>query len=125
MRECGLMNQESCVMHHLDGPSFEYWILIGVFFFLFAICGFNKKTRHGGCGPCHFIAIGFIIMAINCVVLMGANRIGYDEFNLLRLITLKTATIESSFIVLGYCLMIQGIAMFLKKLFIPSLRTYL
>ena len=116
-------------MHHLDGPSFEYWILIGVFFVLFAICGFNKKTRHGGCGPCHFIAIGFIIMAINCVVLMGANRIGYDEFNLLRLITLKTATIESSFIVLGYCLMIQGIAMFLKKLFMPNLsrtqRTYL
>jgi len=101
-------------------PSFEQWLLLGIFFILFAIYGFTKSTRGAGCRPCYYIFIGLLAVAGNSLVLLMANRSGIDEFNLLQLITLKQTTIESSFIVLGYCLIVQGIAMLIRWLFLPA-----
>jgi hypothetical protein len=101
-------------------PSFEQWLLLGVFFVLFAIYGFTKSTQGSGCRPCYYIFIGILAVAANSLVLLMANRSGIDDFNLLHLIMLKQTTIESSFIVLGYCLIVQGIAMLIRWLFLPA-----
>lgn len=101
-------------------PSFEQWLLLGVFFVLFAIYGFTKSTQGSGCRPCYYIFIGLLVVAGNSLVLLLANRSGIDEFNLLQLITLKQTTIESSFIVLGYCLIVQGLAMLLRWFLLPA-----
>ena len=101
-------------------PSYEQWLLLGVFFILFAVYGFTKSTQGAGCRPCYYIFIGILAVAANSLVLLIANRSGVDEFNLLQLITLKQTTIESSFIVFGYCLIVQGIAMVIRWLFLPA-----
>ncbi len=98
----------------------EQWLLIGVFFLLFAIYGFTKNIRKSGCQPCYYIILGLIALAGNSLLLVIANRTGVDQFNLLQLITLKQTSLESSFIVFGYCLIIQGVAMLIRSLFTPT-----
>jgi len=100
--------------------TFEQWFLLGVFFLMFAIYGFTKTTRGAGCRPCYYIFIGLLCMVANSLVLVMINRAGIDQFNLLHIITLKQTTIESSFIIFGYCLIIQGFAMMIKSFFLPA-----
>ncbi len=100
--------------------TFEQWFLLGVFFLLFAIYGFTKTTRGSGCRPCYYLFIGLLCLVVNSLVLVMINRAGIDQFNLLQIITLKHTTIESSFIVFGYCLIVQGLAMMVKSLFLPA-----
>ena len=101
-------------------PSFDQWLLLGVFFLLFAIYGFTKSTRAAGCRPCYYILFGLLALVGNSLLLLLASRAGIAQFDLIQIITLKQTTIESSFIVLGYCLIVQGIAMLLKHLFVPA-----
>jgi len=102
----------------------EHWLLLGVFFLLFAIYGFTKNSRKAGCRPCYYIAFGILAIVTNSLVLFIANRTGVDNFNLVQMLTLKQTTIESSFLVFGYCLIIHGTAMFIRSLFVPaSIRT--
>jgi hypothetical protein len=101
-------------------PTVEQWLLLGVFFLLFAIYGFTKNTRTSGCRPCYYIVIGLLALAGNSLLIMIANRTGMAQLDLLQLIMLQQATIESSFIVLGYCLIVQGIAMLIRSLFVPA-----
>jgi hypothetical protein len=101
-------------------PTLEQWLLLGVFFLLFAIYGFTKNTRGSGCRPCSYIVFGLLAVLGNSLLLLIANRAGMAQFELLQLIMLKQATIESSFIVLGYCLIVQGIAMLIRSMFVPA-----
>ena len=100
--------------------SLQHWILLGIFFLIFAFCGLKQKHSKNGCTPCHYIALGIVSLVINSLLLVVANRVGYDQFNLLHLITLRQTTIESSFIILGYGLIIQGSALFIKNLVLPG-----
>lgn len=100
--------------------SFEQWLLLGVFFLIFAIYGFTKTAIGQGCRPCYYLFIGLFLIVANTLVLMLLNRTGVNQFELIPLLTLKQASIESSFIVFGYCLIIQGIAMSIKAIFFPS-----
>ncbi len=101
-------------------PTVEQWLLLGVFFLLFAVYGFTKNTRGPGCRPCSYIIFGLLALIANSLLLLIANRTGMGQFDLLQLILLKQAAIESSFIVLGYCLIVQGIAMLIRTLFEPA-----
>jgi uncharacterized protein (DUF486 family) len=98
----------------------EQWILLTVFFAIFAFCGFIKKPNLN-LRPGNFIIPGILLLIVNCLLLIVANKIGYDSYNLAHLLSLKQIPIESSFIVLGYCLIIRGIAIYLRYLFTPSL----
>ena len=101
--------------------SMEHWLLLCVFFLLFAIYGFTKNNKQvAGCRPCYYIAFGILAIVANSLMLFIANRTGLDNFNLIQMLTLKQTTIESSFIVFGYCLIIHGTAMFIRSLFIPA-----
>lgn len=101
-------------------PTFEQWLLLGVFFLLFAIYGFSKNIQGPGCRPCNYIIFGLLATVGNSMALLIADRTGMAEFDLLQLILLRQATIESSFIIIGYCLIVQGIAMLIKSLFVPT-----
>lgn len=107
-------------MQLANAVPLQHWILLGIFFLIFAICGIKQKRGKNGCTPCHYIALGIVVLVINSAILFFANRVGYDQFNLVHLITLRQTTLESSFIVLGYGLMVQGAALFFKNLFIPN-----
>ena len=103
-----------------QNPTLEQWLLLGVFFLLFAIYGFTRKAKYSGCRPCYYIFFGILAIVGNALMLFIANRAGLDNFNLVKMITLEQTTLESSFIVLGYCLIIHGTAMLIKSFFVPA-----
>ncbi len=108
-------------MHHLPAAQPEHWLLLSIFFAIFAIVGFIKKPRSAGhCLPC--LAAGITAIAINTVLLVVANRVGYDSFNVLDQLTLQRVSIESTFIVIGYCLMLRGLAILIRALLTPQNR---
>ena len=98
----------------------EQWLLLIVFFVIFAFCGFIRKPDPN-LRPGKYIIPGILLLIANSLLLLIANRIGYDSYNLFHLLSLKQIPIESSFIILGYCLIIRGIAIYLRYLFTPSL----
>lgn len=100
--------------------SFEQWLLLGIFFLIFAIYGFTKTAIGQGCRPCYYLFIGIFLIVVNALGLILLNRTGIDQFELIPILTLKQVNIESSFIIFGYCLIIQGLAMILKAIFFPS-----
>ena len=90
-----------------DFPFPEHWILVAVFFAIFACCGLFERRRRSGAGC---MGLGMLAVIGNALLLMLANRIGYGQFDLLQLLMLQDATVESTLIVIGYCLMIRGLA---------------
>ena len=115
------MIQEDVIMSITQTSSMEHWLLLCVFFLLFAIYGFTKNNRKfAGCRPCYYIAFGVLAIVVNSLILFVANRTGMDHFDLVQLLTLKQTTIESSFIVFGYCLIIHGTALFIRWLCSPA-----
>ena len=115
------MIQEEVIMSITQTTTLEQWLLLGVFFLIFAVYGFFKNTNSQSCRPCHYITIGLLFIVANSMILFVANRTGLESFNVVQMVTLKQTTIESSFIVFGYCLIIQDLAMFIKALFSPPL----
>lgn len=88
-------------------PFPEHWVLIAVFFAIFAGCGLFERRRRSGAGC---ISLGILALLANVALLVLANRVGYGRFDLLQLLTLQDAAVESTLIVIGYCLVIRGIA---------------
>lgn len=97
-----------------------HWFILAIFFTIFAVCGMTRKNS-AQATPSHYIALGTIAVVINTALLFFANRAGYGSFDLLDLITLREAAIESSFIILGYCMMIYGIGNLLRTTFYASM----
>jgi len=106
-------------MHHTTVTQPEHWILLAVFFAIFAVYGFIKKPRSARhCLPC--LAAGILAIGANTALLMVANRVGYGSFNILHQLTLQQASIESSLIVIGYCLMLRGLAILARAILTPQ-----
>lgn len=89
----------------------EHWLLVAVFFAIFAGCGLFERRRRSGAGC---MGLGILAVIANALLLVLANRIGYGQFDLLQLLMLQDATVESTLIVIGYCLMIRGFAQSLR-----------
>lgn len=89
----------------------EHWLLVAVFFAIFAGCGLFERRRRSGA---NCIGLGLLAVVANTLLLALANRVGYGQFDLVQLLLLKDATVESTLILVGYCLMIRG--------FVQSLR---
>jgi uncharacterized protein (DUF486 family) len=97
----------------------EHWMLLGIFFLIFALYGFLKKPRSATqCLSC--ITVGLLALAVNAVALLVANRIGYGSYDIGQLLSLQRAAVESSLIIIGYCMIIRGLAMFVRGLFYPA-----
>jgi hypothetical protein len=107
-------------MYHGQGAQPEHWALLAVFFTLFALYGLLKKPRPGHAGGTS-IVLGLLSVAANAGLLMLANHVGYDSYDVLALLTLKLASVESSFIIFGYCLIVSGITRLVRTFFAPTL----
>jgi uncharacterized protein (DUF486 family) len=112
--------QEESMLPAQQNAVVEQWFLLGVFFVLFAVYGFMKSSRGKDCKPCYHISFGILAIVFNSLMLFIGNRTGIDNFNLVQLLTLKQIILESSFIVFGYCLIIQGTTMLLKEWLTPA-----
>lgn len=97
-------------------PFPEHWVLVAVFFAIFAGCGLFERRRRSGLGC---ISLGVLAVVGNALLLTLANRVGYGQFDLLQLLTLQDAAVESTLIVIGYCLMVRGLAQSLRLRFHP------
>lgn len=107
-------------MYHGQGAHPEHWALLAVFFTLFALYGLLKKPRPGH--PCATVILaGLLSVAANAALLMLGNYAGYDSYDVLALLTLRQASVESSFIILGYCLIVSGITHLVRTIFAPAL----
>lgn len=92
-------------------PFPEHWVLIAIFFAIFAGCGLFERRRRSGWGC---IGLGILAVGVNALLLALGNRVGYGEFDLVQLLLLQDATVESTLIVIGYCLMVRGLAQSLR-----------
>lgn len=106
----------------------DQWLILSVFFAIFATCGLFCKVK-----PLYeaftVLFLGICAIAINCTLLLMAERFGIGQYSLLELLTLKQVAIESTIIIFGYCLVIKGSAQVVRGLIsAPSLhssKTYL
>jgi len=101
----------------LDLSMTQHWLPLAIFFAIFGLCGLfgrRRPTGHGlGC-----VGLGVLALGANSALLLLAGRIGYGDYDLLQLVTLREATVESTLIVIGYCLVIRGIAVVLRNCFV-------
>ena len=107
----------------VSAGSPDHWLLFATIFAIFFICGLVRRNRPGQRQPPMF-ALGMAAVGLNTLALMAANMLGIEQFDILRLLTLREVTIESSFMILGYCLILRGIADRLRGA-LPSGRTAL
>ena len=72
--------------------------------------------------------LGLCAIAVNCTLLVIADRISAGSYPILDLLMMKKIAIESTIIIIGYCLIIKALGQFLRGLITPSQirsRTYL
>lgn len=97
----------------------EQGILLAVFFLLFAYCGFVKHPGRG-LPPAYFVVWGVLAILANSIALMAMNVAGLGDYAILDLLRLKQVSIESSFVILGYCLLVRAAANYVRILMTPS-----
>jgi hypothetical protein len=115
-------------MEHVQNTQPEHWLLLAVFFGIVAICALISKPKSNSQAlPC--VTLGILAVLFNSFLLLLADRIGYGSYDVLSLVTLQQASIESSFVVIGYCLVVRGFALVARSLFTQNTaragRTYL
>lgn len=92
----------------------QHWLPLGVFFAIFALCGLLGRPRPAGHGlGC--AGLGALALGANAALLLLADRVGYGDYDLIQLVTLREAAVESTIMIIGYCLMIRGIAVVLRN----------
>ncbi len=93
----------------------EQWGLLGAFFVMFAISGLNSRARRPlQCIPS--LAAGMLIIAANLGLLTLANHFANETFNIFQLITLQSIAVESSLVIIGYCLIVRALAILTRTL---------
>ncbi len=101
-----------------DGRS-QQWIVLAIFFAIFAIAGLFNKPRSRQLEYFHFIGYGIIVIVVNLLILALMNT-SSDNINILDSFLLQKTTIQGSFIIFGYCLIARGLGQFIRTLFIAN-----
>lgn len=96
--------------------SMEHWILLSVFFAIFALCGFMVPRKNSRPAAFYF-AMGLLALVVNGVGLALARHLGYQAYSIFDLFTLQQVAIESTLIVFGYCLIVRAVAVFFRNSF--------
>ncbi len=105
----------------------DQWLLLTVFFLIFAGCGLFSKARPFNDTMMTFF-LGLSAIAINCTLLVIANKVGAGGYQILDMLMLKKIAIESTIIIIGYCLVIKALGQMLRYFITPAQvrsRTYL
>lgn len=106
-------------MSYADAGQPEHWTLLLAFFVLFAVHGLWRKPTSTYPGiVCLVLGTGAVL--VNAGLLLAANQMGYGSYPLLALLTLREAAVESSLIILGYCVIVRGLAVFLRYVAAPD-----
>jgi len=101
----------------------QHWLPLATFFAIVALCGLLGRQRpaHHGLGC---VAAGAVALGVNSALLLLADRVGYGDYDLLQLVTLQDAAVESTIIIIGYCLVIRGLAVVLRNCLMPRPQRY-
>lgn len=114
-------------MPYAESAQPEHWVLLTIFFAIVALCSLTKKPQTGlQALPC--ISLGILALVVNSGLLIAANQAGYGSYDIVSLLTLRDAVVESTLIIIGYALMVRAGAMIVRGLFTQSTvasRTYL
>jgi len=101
-----------------DGHS-QQWIVLAIFFAIFALAGLLNKPRSRQLEYFHFIGYGILIIVANLLVLALLNT-SSDNISLLDSVLLQKTTIQGSFIIFGYCLISRGVGQFIRTIFVSN-----
>ena len=104
----------------INSDNHDQWVILAIFFGLFALAGLFNKPRARQYEYYHFLLFGFLIVAANAVLIYFLNKSGATQHSILGMVLLKKMSIESSFMVFGYCLAFRGIGQFIRLQFSPS-----
>jgi len=102
-----------------EGQS-QQWIVLAIFFTVFALAGLFNKPRSRQLEYFHFIGYGMLIIAINVVMLILLTTNTSGGPGLVNAVLLQETSIESSFIVFGYCMISRGLGQYLRGIFIAD-----
>ncbi len=111
----GLLDMNSLLQ---DGNS-QQWVVLTIFFTIFAIAGLFNKPKTKQLEYFHFVGYGILIIIANLLVLALMNT-SSDKVNLIDAVLLQKTSIQGSFIVFGYCLISRGLGQFIRTLFISK-----
>ena len=102
----------------------DHWLHLVIFFAIFALCGLLGRRRPPGHGiGC--VALGLLALGANATLLLFADRFGYGDYDLLQLVTLRQTAVESTIIIIGYCLVVRGLAVVVRNcLVVPPHRSF-
>ena len=104
----------------MNSIHFEQGILLTVFFLLFAYCGFVKNPTRSSLPASYYLVWGILAILANSIALLIREAAGLSNYPILTLIQLKAVSIESSFIILGYCLLVRAAATTLRNVLSPA-----
>jgi len=104
----------------MNSIQFEQGILLTVFFLLFAYCGFVKNPARNSMPASYYMVWGILAIIANSIALLILDTAGLSSHPILSLIQLKAVSIESSFIILGYCLLVRAAASTLRNVLSPA-----
>ncbi len=104
----------------MSAIHFEQVILLAVFFLLFAYCGFARNPSRNGMPASYYMVWGILAILANSIALLVLDMAGLSNYPILTLLQLKAVSIESSFIVLGYCLLVRAAATMMRQIMRPS-----
>lgn len=98
----------------------DQWFVLATFFIAFALAGLFNKPKVRQFESFHFMFFGIAIIVANTSMLWVLNSNGFGEYNIVNAVLLKQVTLESCFIVFGYCLISRAIGQWFRTQFGPS-----
>ncbi len=104
----------------INSENLDQWIVLSIFFGLFALAGLFNKPKARQYEYYHFLLFGALIVGANAGLLHLMNMTGTVHHSLLSAVLLQKMTIENSFMVFGYCLACRGIGQFIRLQFSSS-----
>lgn len=97
----------------------DHWLVLTIFFGLFAFSGLFEGSRTKRLEYVQLFLIGMFTIMANVVLLVLLKKAGMSQQGILDALILKNLSIESSFIVFGYCLICRGVGQFIRFQFKP------
>lgn len=102
----------------------DHWLILLIFFGLFAFSGLFEGSKNRRLDSAHLFLLGMFIVMANVIVLALLQKAAMSQQGIIDALILKDLSIESSFIVFGYCLICKGIGQFIRNQFRPRHKYY-